>query len=971
MKKNIYVFVILISALINKRLIAQPTDLFISEYVEGTSFNKALELYNGTSTPIDLSLGQYVIQVYFNGSTSATSIALSGTVSSGGVYIAAHSSASLGLTPDLSSGSINFNGNDAVILRKGGVSGPVLDVIGEVGFNPGTQWGSGDTSTLDRTLRRKSSICAGDIISNNTFHTEPEWDGYPQNTFSGLGSHSVTCGPVGNGLSVNPTLLNFAALPNVPTLPQSFVITANGLTLPLTLVAPVFFEVATSSSGPFTNSLSLPATTFSVSTLTAYARYNPLSVGTNSGVLTFSSSPYTATLNLTGAALGLTSISQIQGTASVSSFTGQVLSTQGIVTADYQGTNELGGFYIQDPVGDSNPLTSEGIFISNTSYSVTPGDFVILSGQVEEFFNRTQIKSVSSLSIQSSGNTIAPANVTLPFNSLNYLEQLEGMRVQFTQSLTVTEVFTLARYGEVSLSVNGRLITPTNFVDPNDQPATGTSSSGTSNTLAVQTQQDLNNLSRILLDDKSSVQNPSIVPYTDPVTNTLRCGSTLANLDGIVDYAFGLYRIQPVSTPLFTYAPRPAVPLLGNHNVKVASFNVLNYFNGDGNGGSFPTSRGADTPIEFNRQRTKIIEAIKQINADVVGLMEMENDGNSTQSAIADLVNGLNTAMGAGTYTFVPDPTPLNGGTGTDEIKVALIYKPLALSLSGASLADDSIVHNRPPLAQTFIHNGTQEKFSVIVNHFKSKSCSAASGANADLGDGQGCYNSNRKAQAGALLNFITSIKTTSGDDDVLIIGDLNAYEQEDPIDLLLAGGLTHLLNNTYSYVFSGQSGSLDHALVSASLLSQVSGANKWHINADEPIVKDYNQEFNPAYMYDADAFRSSDHDPVMIGLKLETPVTTGIYNALEETNKLSLIIKPNPSTENKVMLDVDVMNEEAGYIEVKDQLGRLFIKQICAFKKGKNQIELSLNELKNGVYLITVYSGKQGLTKQLALYQN
>jgi hypothetical protein len=159
------------------------------------------------------------------------------------------------------------------------------------------------------------------------------------------------------------------------------------------------------------------------------------------------------------------------------------------------------------------------------------------------------------------------------------------------------------------------------------------------------------------------------------------------------------------------------------------------------------------------------------------------------------------------------------------------------------------------------------------VTHFKSKGCSGASGANLDQGDGQGCFNASRKLQADALLNFIAAVQASSGDADVISVGDYNAYEQEDPMDILIAGGLINILPSTYSYVFNGQSGSLDHALVTSSLLAQVTGAGKWHINADEPIVKDYNQEFNPAYMYSPDAFRSSDHDPLLVGLKLYSPV--------------------------------------------------------------------------------------------------
>jgi uncharacterized protein len=880
MKKITYLFCAAALLMLNPVLRAQPTDLFISEYVEGSSNNKALEIYNGTSSSINLATGQYILQIYFNGSTSSTSLALSGTIASGSVYVVANTSAVLSMTPDLSSSAISFNGDDAIVLRKGGVSGTVLDVIGQVGTDPGTQWGSNDTSTLDRTIRRKISICQGDVNTSNSFYTSVEWDGYPQNTFSGLGTHSATCGSTVSpsaGILITPTSLSFTSSLNVPSSPLPYTITGNSLTAAVDINFPPYFELALNSAGPFSASLSIPSASFISGSVTVFVRYNPISIGTNSGIATHTSSTYNGTLSLSGVALGLTPIAQIQGTAAASSFSGQVLATQGLVTADFQGTNELGGFFIQDPIGDSNPLSSEGIFIFNTSYSVNVGDVVTLSGLVDEYFNKTQIKSLTSLSVNSTGGTITPVSVTLPFATMTEAERWEGMSVQFTQTLSVTEVYSLARFGEVALSVNGRLFTPTNFVDPNDSPASGTSTVGSSNVTAVLNQQDLNDRSRILLDDRSSVQNPTLVPYVDPTYNTLRCGSTLNSLIGIMDYDFGVYRIQPVISPVFNYDPRPAVPTVGAFNVKAASFNVLNYFNGNGSGGGFPTSRGANTSTEFTRQRTKIIEAIKQINADVVGLMEMENDGNSAQSAIQDLVDGLNTSIGATTYTFVADPTFTNGGTGTDEIKVAMIYKPAVLTPTGSSLADANTVHNRPPLAQTFLHSATSEKFSIIVNHFKSKGCSGSSGANTDQNDGQSCYNDSRKNQASALLSFISSIKTLSADNDVLVMGDLNAYEQEDPIDLLLAGGLNPLITNAYSYVFNGQSGSLDHALGSTPLLSQVTGAAKWHINADEPIGKDYNQEFNPAYMYDLTPFRSSDHDPVIIGLYLQPSISISV----------------------------------------------------------------------------------------------
>jgi uncharacterized protein len=324
------------------------------------------------------------------------------------------------------------------------------------------------------------------------------------------------------------------------------------------------------------------------------------------------------------------------------------------------------------------------------------------------------------------------------------------------------------------------------------------------------------------------------------------------------------------------------VPTVGG-NVKVGTFNVQNYFNGDGAGAGFPTSRGADSAAEFSRQRDKIIAAIQALNADVVGLVEMENDGDGANSAIVDLVTGLNAAMGASTYAFVPLANT-TGTAGTDEIKVAFIYKPSAVTTVGnAKYFNDPAFTTlgRPPLAQTFRVNATGETFTPIVNHFKSKSATGATGLDIDQNDGQGAFNATRKTQATALLSFVGQIQTASGDSDVMILGDLNAYNEEDPIDILRAGGLTKLTTATDSYVFDGQTGSLDHALVSSSLLTQVTGAAKWNINANEPITLDYNDDVlttgegvaedrNDLSLYKANPYRSSDHDPVLVGLNLQ-----------------------------------------------------------------------------------------------------
>ena len=585
-----------------------------------------------------------------------------------------------------------------------------------------------------------------------------------------------------------------------------------------------------------------------------------------------------------------TLISQIQGSGTAA--TAGTFTIEGIVVGVFNGTQQLGGYYVQeeDTDSDGNVLTSEGIFV-NSATMVNVGDRVRIDGTVQEnsttpSFNQAIITPGSEL-ILSIGQQalVTPTTVSLPTAALGDLERYEGMLVNFNQTLTVTETFSLGRFGEVVLA-NGRLFTPTNSIDPNDNPATGTSSSGTSNVAAVSAQQNLNDRSRIVLDDGSSASNLADVPYIGGMNPTLRIGSTLATLTGVLGFGFSEYRIQPTVTPTFTYAARPAVPTVGG-SVKVGSFNVLNYFNGNGSGSGFPTSRGADTPAEFARQRAKIVTAINQLNADVVGLVEIENDGDGANSAIADLVNGLN-ASAPGTFTFV-SLANTTGTSGTDQIKVAFIYKPATVTPVGtASYFNDAAFNTaRPPLAQTFQINAGGGIFTPIINHFKAKGSASSLPGDTDQGDGQALSNATRKAQATALLTFVSQVQTSSGDMDIMVLGDLNAYNEEDPIDILRAGGLTKLTTATDSYVFMGQTGSLDHALVTAGLSAQVTGTAKWNINADEPTALDYNDNIqssgeasselrNDTSLFDGNSpFRSSDHDPVLVGLNLTSPAAS------------------------------------------------------------------------------------------------
>jgi len=754
--------------------ISAQADVYFSEYVEGSSNNKALEIYNSGSSAVNLST--YKVEMYSNGSASAgLTINLTGSVAAHDVFVLAHSSAVLPVAPDQTAAGGWYNGNDAIVLKNGTT---IVDSIGQVGNNPGTEWGTGLTSTADNTLRRKASVTSGDTNASNAFDPAAEWDGFAVDSFADLGTYNGSTGGGGGD-------------------PQT---------------------------------------------------------GGNCGD-------------------ARTLISAIQGSSDSSPLLGNTVSVEAIVTADLQKSTELNGFFVQqaDADADGNAATSEGLFVAGGTTAVNVGDRVRVTGVVAETFGLTQI-TATGVSVCASGQPFPSVTaVALPVPASSNLEAFEGMYVTLPQTLTVSETYGLGRYGELLLS-NGRLQQPTNVVAP-----------GT----AAQALQAQNLLNQILLDDGSNVQNPDPEIFPAPglsASNTLRSGDTVAGITGVLSYDFGAYRVLPTAAPAFVHSnPRVAAPSTpAGTSLKVASFNVLNFFNGDGLSGGFPTSRGASTAAEFERQKVKIVNAILGLNVDVIGLTEIENDGYGTYSAIAQLTQALNSAAGTNVYAYV---NPGVSKIGTDEIAVGFIYRNDRVALRGGAAILDSSVDpqfidnkNRPVLAQTFRELASNARVTVAINHLKSKGSDCNDLADLDTGDGQGNCAVTRTTAAQALVNWLQDDPTHSGDHDYLIIGDLNSYAKEDPITAIKSAGYTDLIAqfvgaNAYSYVFDGQSGYLDHALASTGLLPQVKGAAEWHINADEPIALDYNVEFKSAAQvtsfYSNNAYRSSDHDPLIVSLKL------------------------------------------------------------------------------------------------------
>lgn len=886
-------------------VLAAPTELFISEYIEGSGNNKAIEIYNGTGAAVNLATGAYNVQMYFNGNATATlTINLTGTVASGDVFVVAQATAAAEILAqaDQTNASGWFNGNDAVVLRKGTA---MIDVIGQIGFDPVTEWGTGATSTMDNTLRRKPAIQAGDANGSDSFDPSIQWDGFASNTFTGLGAHTIT------GDDTAPSVID--------TVPDDGATDFNvGANLTVTFSEPVnvsgsWFTLECSASGTVATTVSGGPTTFTldpdanlvdgeICTLTVVAA----NVSDQDGNDPPDNMAVDFTVGFTAFDVcedPFTPIYEIQGSGTSAAVTGNV-TTEGVVVGDFEGSSGMQGFYLQDPTGDEDPATSDGIFVfTGSANTVSAGQLVRVTGFARERFEETAINGSNSNSAPTTNivacgtGSVDHTDVSLPFDGAAAPERYEGMLVRLPQALVISEYFNYDRFGEIVLALplagESRPFTPTSVVEPG-APA--------------QARALANALSRITLDDGLGVQNPSTLrhPNGDPftLTNRFRGGDTVQNTVGVLGFGFGLYRLQPTGPADYTSVnPRPAEPEDTGGTLRAATMNTLNFFltldttasdSGPGPCGANQDldCRGADAsqPLEFDRQRTKLLQALAGLDADIIGLNELENTPGVEPllDPTRGIVAGLNEMPGAGTYAAID-----TGVVGTDAIRVGLIYRPSAVTPVGdfeiLDTSDDPRfldTKNRPVLAQTFEDNATGARFTVAVNHLKSKGSDCNDVGDPDTGDGQGNCNQTRRAAAQALVDWLATDPTGSGDADFLILGDLNSYAKEDPIDAILAGpddtpgtldDFTNLVAQyqgayAYSYVFDGQSGYLDHALASGTLAGQVTGAADWHANADEPDVLDYDTSFKPPAqdaLYEPNAYRSSDHDAVVVGLDL------------------------------------------------------------------------------------------------------
>ncbi len=617
-------------------------------------------------------------------------------------------------------------------------------------------------------------------------------------------------------------------------------------------------------------------------------------------------------------------IAEIQGTdAAVSPLLGQTVTTRGVVTAAYP-TGFFNGFFLQTAgTGggtDATPGASDGIYVfGSAAMAVGPqiGDHLEVTAPVTEFAGLTELvpRSGGVVRLADPADPVQPLVAAYPTTEADR-EAHESELLAPTDTFTVTNNYTTNQYAEIWLATGTAPL-----VQPTDVAAVGTAEYD-----AVVADNDAR---KVVLDDGASINflsnatNQAIpLPWLS-ATNPVRVGAR-ATLQApvILDYRNNAWKFQPTQqvtgegaeVATFANTRTPAPDPVGGA-VRLATFNVLNYFNTTGvdfvaAGGTCtyyvdrvddPVTdrscnpdgpRGAAEAEDLIRQQDKIVAAINALDADIVSLEEIENSvkllgETDRDDALGTLVAALNSAAGSTRWAYAPSPSAadLPDLTEQDVIRTAFIYDPATVAPVGGSrvlVGSADFSNAREPLAQVFEPLGAAEGdgFAVVVNHFKSKGSGAdAIGDNAD--GPQGAFNGDRTRQAAALVAFADGFAADRGVAKVFLTGDFNAYTQEDPMQVLYGAGFTKVVSDDpadTSYSFSGLSGSLDHVLANDAALATVTGADIWEINANEPVAFEYSRHnYNATLFYQPDAFRASDHNPEIVGIAVPRPVKSKV----------------------------------------------------------------------------------------------
>lgn len=532
-------------------------------------------------------------------------------------------------------------------------------------------------------------------------------------------------------------------------------------------------------------------------------------------------------------------IGAIQGEGFRSPFEGQTTTVRGVVTH----TLKDQGIFIQEERPDSFARVSHGLFVAEPALfaSVSLGDLVAVNGVVVELGDTddtlTSIGSVARHASCGPGAEPPDIDARLPLGPAER-EAFEGMRVLLEQPLTVTAVRDVPK-GQITLSALGILKAPTEIALPGEAAA---------------------ELERKNRDWSLTVHNDALSrlePYT-----RIHAGALVHFLSGVLGHD-GKHLVL-VSEDDIDHVPLPVpeVAPAAEGAIRVVSYNLYEYFNGDGAGGGFPGERGAETEGKFQAQVARIAAGIEQLRPDVIGVMELENDGFGAESAVQHLSRSVSGALDVDFSVATPQAARVGG----DVISVGLLYRSDKLEAQGPAvlLEDDSFGSmNRVPLAQVLIERASGKRFLVVVNHLKSKGSCPQSGENSDQGDGQACWNVARSDGVRTTIEWAETLAAENDTTDILLVGDFNAYRLEDPVRAIEEKGLVELAAHhnqgipQYSYVYKGAAGTLDYVFASPTLASKSPGAFIWHINAAYP----YSARPSPAWL------RSSDHDPVVVDL--------------------------------------------------------------------------------------------------------
>lgn len=628
-------------------------------------------------------------------------------------------------------------------------------------------------------------------------------------------------------------------------------------------------------------------------------------------------------------------IPEIQGTGAESPLNGQNVTTQGVVTAVWKGEKSLNGFTIQTPgTGETAPAeASEAVFVytGGTGFYPKIGDSVEVTGSVDEYYGQTQIALAQGSVLDTALDPVTPLAIDALPEGDEEREKLESMLLK-PGVHTVTDNYGLNRYGELGLAPGTEALRqPTDIVSPGTQEQKDMEAANAAKYVILD-----DGSTRDFTRDGASTKLPYIM-HNGSEIKTIRTTNQVKFVDSgvILGYGHEQWRFQPTTMitgdsatadlPITWDPARPEAPQVAG-DYTVAAFNVLNFFInlgedngaksyndrfGNGVGSDSPTFRGAWSASAFEDQKGKNLTALEGLDADVIGLSEIENAANtvggSYDDAVKYLVGELNSRAGSEKWDYVK--APANSAADTDVIRTAMIYKKDRVEPVGeASLLEDERFKGtaRTPLAAEFEPVADKcapegpDSFVVVTNHFKSKG-SVANG-DKDTGDGQGNNPNVRNAHAQAVLDGLAK-QPQWQEKATFVMGDLNAYSKEDAISIFRNAGYTipvEELNaqedwqDVASYQFSGRLGSLDHILANEHVDAQA--AQTWNINSDEPIAMEYSRRnYTGGDVFEADnPYRSSDHDPVKVGFNLAT-----VKRSADELEGCGSVENPDPAEDS------------------------------------------------------------------------